>query len=75
MDLRRYLAEIFQNHPGKVIGAGIGLIWGLLVIWLGFFWTVFLTVTTLIGYWFGKKIDEKTGLLELLERWLPPERP
>lgn len=74
MELWLYCLDYIRRNPGKTTGAVLGLIWGLIVLWLGLFWALFLTATTLIGYWLGKKIDDREDILEQLQRWLSSER-
>lgn len=67
--------EIWQRHPGKVVGMVIGFLFGLAVIWLGLLWTLFLTATTWLGYWIGTRVD--AGMRDVpdwLERVFPTGR-
>lgn len=68
-----WLQELSERHRFKVLGGLGGLVFALLVIRFGLLWTLFITLSTGIGYWLGKRLDENPeSLLELLERILPP---
>ena len=67
MKWKEYLIELFSNNQGKFLGAIIGLFVGVLILWIGFFKSVFIVICVLIGYYIGKKKDtnifvkEQTG--------------
>lgn len=65
------LIEIFQNNKGKTIGAALGLLIAILSLTMGFFKTLFLVICVLLGYYIGKKIDNKESIIEVIERILP----
>jgi len=52
------MQEILRNHRGKVIGAVVGFIFGLLTVVLGFWKTFFVTLCIAIGYFIGKRMDD-----------------
>lgn len=66
-----YLQEFITFHSGKIIGITIGLLFGILVLTIGFWQTVFLSCCTGIGYWVGGMSNRKERLLSLLDRILP----
>jgi uncharacterized membrane protein len=63
-----YLAEQAGRNRGKVIGLLLALVAALLIIFLGFWKTIFLAILILIGYFIGKLFDDKVGLGELWTR-------
>ncbi len=63
------LSELLHNHRGKMLGILIGLIFSLLVIFLGFFQTVFVACCIYIGYIIGRRTDDNDGLRELIMRF------
>lgn len=65
------LREYYENNKGKTIGLAIGLFFGILVLIIGFFKTVFIVLCALLGYYLGKKVDNNESILELIERILP----
>ncbi|WP_018703166.1 MULTISPECIES: DUF2273 domain-containing protein [Sporomusaceae] len=69
---REWLLAFWQRHNGKIICCTIGLFFGVLVLALGFFRTLFLFLCIGIGFFVGKRLDNKEDLLELLDRILPP---
>ncbi|MEW6724393.1 MAG: DUF2273 domain-containing protein [Bacillota bacterium] len=68
----RYLLE---THRGRIIGAIGGLIVALLIISLGFLWTLFVAACVGVGYYIGRRYDEGSGetLSDVLDRVFPPE--
>ena len=54
-----------------LIGVSFGLIIGILILSIGFFRTVFLTICALIGAFFGTNNKYKKKLFEVLDRILP----
>ena len=69
---REMLEELWQTHKGRIVGMAVGLLFGLMVLILGVFKTLFLLVCAVGGYLIGKKIDQKEDLLEILDKILPP---
>lgn len=67
-DLIRYII----SNKGKVLGALIGLTFGILFLVLGFFKTILILMCTFIGYLIGARIDIDGSLKKLLDRILPP---
>ena len=67
-----FLTEMWQQHGGKIAGAAAGFVIGLLVLWLGFFQTVFILICTAAGFLVGKRIDEKEDIMDILDKLLPP---
>jgi len=65
---KQFLSELLQNHQGKFLGIVLGLLFGLLVIILGFLQTVFLACCIYIGYIIGKRVDENESIRDLVER-------
>lgn len=68
---KEILLDIFRNNRGKCIGAFIGLIIALSAISIGFFKTLFIVICILMGYYIGKKVDNKESIIEVIERILP----
>ncbi len=70
MELERLLDQLWQNHRGKVIGVGAGLVFGILTTALGFWKTLFITLCIAVGYIIGKRVDENANFREMLVRVL-----
>ena len=66
------LTEIWQHHGGKIAGMAIGLIFGFLVLFMGFFKTLFVLICVGAGFLIGKRIDEKEDIMDILDKLLPP---
>jgi uncharacterized membrane protein len=61
-----------SKNRGRVVGAGVGLVFGLLVLLLGFWRGVFLVACVWLGWLIGSRVDAKESLADLLNRFLPP---
>ena len=66
--ITRFLVWAIDNHPGKLIGASIGLVLGLLMVTLGFWRTLVLVLFTVLGFGLGKRQDEHQSITIWLER-------
>lgn len=64
--------EIWRVHSGKITGVLIGFVLGLLILIIGFFQALFVLFCMVIGYFIGKRIDDKEDLMEILDKLLPP---
>ncbi len=64
------LSDIFINHHGKIIGTSIGLLLGIFLLTLGFLKTLVLFLCISIGYYFGKKIDNKESIADFIDKIL-----
>jgi uncharacterized membrane protein len=60
--------EILNKHLGKAVGVLLGLIYGFLAIKYGFFKAFFVLICAALGYYIGKRLDEKVDLRELFLR-------
>ncbi len=65
------LKEYYENNKGKTIGFTIGLLFGILILIIGFFKTIFIGLCSFLGFYIGKKVDNNESILELIERILP----
>lgn len=63
---------LWEHHSGKIVGTLAGLVVGMLVIFLGFFKALFVLLCMGLGFLFGKRIDQKEDIMEILDRILPP---
>lgn len=64
------LMDFFITNQGKIIGALIGFLAGLLLLTLGLFKTLVLSICIAVGYYLGKKVDNKEDIIQLIERLL-----
>lgn len=69
--LKEYLLDLLSKNQGKIIGAVIGFILAVFMLLIGFFQTLLITLFILIGYFVGKKIDNKEDFIQFLDRILP----
>jgi len=67
--------EYYKGHKGRVIGALTGLVLSILIIWIGFFQSLFIALCVFVGYYIGKKFEsDKNFIRKLLNKLLPPGR-
>ncbi|HBM74296.1 MAG TPA: hypothetical protein DD429_01900 [Clostridiaceae bacterium] len=69
--LKDYLLDILNKNHGKIIGSILGLALAILMLIIGFFRTLLIALFVLLGYYIGKKIDNKESLIDILDRILP----
>jgi len=60
--------EFFEHHRGKIIGVALGLAFGWFAIVYGFWKAVFVTVCVGIGYYVGKRVDERIDFAHVWDR-------
>lgn len=70
--MRNFWVDFLTRHTGKVMFSILGLIFGLTVLSKGFFAALFLVVCLVVGYTFGRQIDEGEKLASLLGKLFPP---
>ena len=58
-----------DEHTGKIIGTISGFIIGLLIVILGFWKALVLSLFTAFGFWLGKRQDDHKNLLGWLGRF------
>lgn len=67
------LRDLIENHRGKLLGALFGLVFALMIIRFGFWWSLFIAAFVFVGYWIGKRMDDhKEDLVDVLDKFLPP---
>ncbi len=62
------IQEFLSRHRGKITGVILGLIFGWLIIRYGFLKAFFIALCAGIGYYLGKRVDEKYDFKDLLAR-------
>lgn len=65
------LLEMLKRNKGKAIGITLGLIFGILVLSIGLFRTIFLALCVFVGYYFGSKSDKRENFMDFLDKILP----
>ena len=64
--------EALGDRKGRTIGAIIGFIIAILVLIIGFFRTLFIVLCTWLGYYIGKKSDDRENFKDILSKIIPP---
>ncbi|QCX32698.1 DUF2273 domain-containing protein [Caloramator sp. E03] len=70
---KEVLLNIFHNNRGKFIGAIVGFILAIFILTIGFLKALFIAICVFIGYYIGKKIDNKESIVETIQKILPDE--
>jgi len=68
---KQELENYIYRHPKRTLGALLGLLVGILILAIGFFKTLLLVVTTLIGYYLGSRFSLEEDLKELILKIIP----
>lgn len=63
--------EYFEDNKGKLVGAVLGFLVGLLIIAVGFFKAFFVIICTFFGFYLGMKRDDREDIFKVLERFIP----
>ncbi|HOB20143.1 MAG TPA: DUF2273 domain-containing protein [Candidatus Atribacteria bacterium] len=71
MTLREIVVSCLTNHRGKTIGMTSGLLFGILVLLIGFFRSLFLAICIGVGYWIGRLYDREESFMAFLDKILP----
>lgn len=57
-DIKEIVQELWQGHRGKLVGGSLGIVLGISVLLCGFFATLFVLLTGLIGFAIGAYMDK-----------------
>jgi len=67
------LAKFYSSHKGGVIGAFVGIVVAILILWIGPFPMLFIAILGGIGYYVGVALFQgKNFIRELIDRIIPP---
>lgn len=65
---KQKIIDFYLHNKGKVNGSGVGLFIGILILTIGFFKTLFLSICIGLGFFIGSKIDKKEDLIFYIEK-------
>ncbi|MFS1512222.1 DUF2273 domain-containing protein [Chengkuizengella sp. SCS-71B] len=54
--------DLWERHPGKLIGVMIGIFFGIIYLIVGFWDTFMFALIVLIGFYIGRKVDSKESM-------------
>lgn len=67
------ILDFYNSHRGEINGAVIGVLFGIIVLLIGIFRTLFIAICGGVGYYVGKRLSQdKDYVKNLLDRILPP---
>ena len=66
------ILNMFREDKGKIIGALVGFLAGILFLLIGFFKTLLIIICTLIGLYLGSRWDIEGDVKKILDKILPP---
>lgn len=69
--LKEELIQFIYSNFKKISGAVIGLIIGILILVIGFFKTLVICLTTLIGYYLGARWRFEEDLKDFILKVIP----
>lgn len=72
-NLHEEFIDFLILNKGKVIGAILGFIFGIIFLTVGFFKTILILVCTFIGILIGSKWDINGNLRTILNKILPQQ--
>ncbi len=59
-------------YKGRIFGTAVGFIAGLIWAFLGFWRAIAFIFCMVVGFYLGKKIDQRGSLREILNKVFPP---
>ncbi|MBM7581292.1 putative membrane protein [Caldicoprobacter guelmensis] len=65
---REEMSVFFKSNKGKIIGVAVGLLFGVLVLVVGFWRSLFLAICIGIGYLIGSVYDGGSKLRMFLKK-------
>jgi uncharacterized membrane protein len=61
--------ELLREHPGKTVGIIGGLLCGIVYLFFGFWDMLIFAFISYLGYYIGKKIDQKEAVFPAQDIW------
>ncbi|HZK33847.1 MAG TPA: DUF2273 domain-containing protein [Bacillota bacterium] len=71
MTLRQIVVSYFTKNKGKSVGVVCGLLFGIIVLIIGFFKSLFIGICIGLGFWIGNLHDKQESFLAFLDKILP----
>lgn len=62
------LMEIWNRHRGKITGAVLGLLLGILIVSFGVLKALFISICIIAGYILGRNLDDQGGVQDFWKR-------
>ena len=69
--MKELLLQFWQENKGKIMGLSCGLSFGILILALGFWRGLFLSLCVAIGYYIGSLHDKEENFIASLVKIIP----
>lgn len=69
--MNEILTELWAQHRGKILGVAAGVGFSCCILAFGFWRSLFVVLCAVLGYFIGKRIDEKGGWRDFYNRMFP----
>lgn len=66
MEFSRFISDLFNENPGKTVGAAVGLILGVLILIFGFLKILVIIIFMLLGIIIGKMVDDRASVIDAI---------
>lgn len=64
---RKLIESIWLQYGGRILGTLIGLILGLIYLFVGFWKTLFFAILVGLGFFIGRQLDQKEDLKQVID--------
>ncbi|UJF31253.1 DUF2273 domain-containing protein [Paenibacillus hexagrammi] len=61
--------ELWEQHRGKTVGAGLGVFFGFIYLFFGFWDMLIFACIVLLGLYVGNKLDRRENFAVLEDIW------
>lgn len=68
MDIKAFFSKMWQEQRGATLGIIIGVLFACFVLFFGFWQSIFLILSGLIGFLIGARIDSKEDFQKMTKR-------
>ncbi|CAG7642205.1 DUF2273 domain-containing protein [Paenibacillus allorhizosphaerae] len=66
---KRMLEQLWEGHPRKTAGLGIGAVLGIIYLFFGFWHMLIFALIVYTGYYIGKRLDRGEPAFPVEDIW------